>query len=146
MPEVLPEAMRRRQEAFGAAYYGVLGVPKHDVQQRARVTARNFDFFGAPVGLIFSIDSALTKFSWLDYGIFIQTVMVAAQAVGLDTCPQVSFARFQNVIAEHLALPANYEVVCGMSMGLSDCDSPVSRLETGREPVENFARFLGFDS
>ncbi|MFP3605391.1 nitroreductase [Paraburkholderia sp. SIMBA_053] len=146
MPEVLPEAMRRRQEAFGAAYYGVLGVPKHDVQQRARVTARNFDFFGAPVGLIFSIDSALTKFSWLDYGIFIQTVMVAAQAVGLDTCPQVSFARFQNVIAEHLVLPANYEVVCGMSMGLSDCDSPVSRLETGREPVENFARFLGFDS
>jgi nitroreductase len=146
MPDVLPEEMRRRQEAFGAVYYGALGVPKQDLQQRARVTARNFDFFGAPVGLIFSIDSALTKFSWLDYGIFIQTVMVAARAVGLDTCPQVSFARFQNEIAEHLELPPGYEVACGMSLGLSDCGSPVSRLETGREPVENFARFLGFES
>jgi nitroreductase len=146
LPDLLPDMLRTRQESFGATYYGALGVPKEDFQQRARVTARNFDFFGAPVGLIFSIDSTLTKFSWLDYGIFLQTVMVAARAVGLDTCPQVSFARFQNVIAEHLELPPGFEVVCGMSLGLSDCDSPVGSLEMKREPVQNFARFRGFES
>ncbi|WP_027214809.1 nitroreductase [Burkholderia sp. WSM2232] len=146
MPEPLPEAMRTRQEAFGAAYYGALGVQKQDLAQRARVTARNFDFFDAPVGLIFSIDSTLTKFSWLDYGMFIQSIMVAARAVGLDTCPQVSFVRFQNVIAEQLGLLSNYEVVCGLSLGVSDCNAPVSRLRTGREEVEGFARFHGFES
>jgi nitroreductase len=63
--------------------------------------------------------------------------MVAARAVGLDTCPQVSFARFQNVIAEHLELPPGFEVVCGMSLGWSDCDSPLGNLEMKREPVQN---------
>ncbi|HEY2024081.1 nitroreductase [Paraburkholderia sp.] len=146
LPDLLPYALRTRRESFGATYYGALGVQKQDLLQRARVTARNFDFFGAPVGLIFSIDSTLTKFSWLDYGIFLQTVMVAARAVGLDTCAQVSFARFQNVIAEHLELPPEFEVVCGMSLGLSDCDSPVGSLDMEPEPVQNFARFRGFES
>jgi nitroreductase len=146
LPDPMPDAMRTRQEAFGATYYGALGVPKHDLQQRTRVTARNFDFFGAPIGLIFSIDSTLTKFSWLDYGMFLQTLMVAARAAGLDTCPQVSFARFQNVIAEHLEFPPGFEVVCGMSLGHADYSSPVNRLEMEREPVQNFTRFRGFES
>jgi nitroreductase len=146
LPNPLPEAMRTRQEAFGAAYYGALGVSKTDTEQRARVTARNFDFFGAPVGLIFAVDSSLTKFSWLDYGIFIQTVMVAARAVGLDTCPQVSLARFQNLISKHLAFPRGFEVACGMSLGYSDCRSPINGIDMGREPVQNFSCFLGFES
>ena len=146
MPDPLPDAMRSRQEAFGMHYYGGLGISKSDVGQRARATARNFDFFGAPVGLIFAIDSTLTKYSWLDYGIFIQTVMLAARAVGLATCPQVSFARFQNVIADHLDFPPGHEVVCGMSLGFADQDSPVNRLDLAREPVRGFATFLGFDA
>jgi nitroreductase len=137
--------MRSRQEAFGMRYYGALGVPKSDLQERARVTARNFDFFGAPVGLIFAIDSTLTKYSWLDYGMFIQTVMLAARAVGLATCAQVSFARFQDVIADQLDLPSGHEVVCGMSLGFSDEASPVNRIDMTREPVRNFSTFLGFD-
>ncbi|GJH14357.1 nitroreductase [Caballeronia novacaledonica] len=145
MPDALPHDMRSRQEAFGMRYYGALGVPKSDLQERARVTARNFDFFGAPVGLIFAIDSTLTKYSWLDYGMFIQTVMLAARAVGLATCAQVSFARFQDVIAEQLDLPSGLEVVCGMSLGFSDEASPVNRIDMTREPVRNFSTFLGFD-
>jgi nitroreductase len=145
MPDPLPDAMRSRQEAFGARYYGALGVAKSDVRERANVTARNFDFFGAPVGMIFAIDSTLTKFSWLDYGIFIQTVMLAARAVGLATCAQVSFARFQNVIAHHLDFPPGHEVVCGMSLGFPDDEAPVNRIDMAREPVRNFSTFLGFD-
>jgi nitroreductase len=145
MPDSLPDAMRSRQEAFGMRYYGALGVAKSDVRKRANVTARNFDFFGAPVGMIFSIDSTLTKYSWLDYGIFIQTVMLAARAVGLATCAQVSFARFQNVIADHLDFPPGHEVVCGMSLGFPDEEAPVNRIDMAREPVPNFSTFLGFD-
>ncbi|SAK77501.1 nitroreductase [Caballeronia pedi] len=145
LPDALPDDMRSRQEAFGASYYSALGVAKSDVRQRARVTARNYDFFGAPVGLIFAIDASLTKYSWLDYGIFIQTVMLAARAVGLATCAQVSFARFQNVIARHLDLPPDHEVVCGMSLGISDEASPVNRIDMAREPVRHFSTFLGFD-
>ncbi|SAL84617.1 nitroreductase [Caballeronia arvi] len=145
MPDSLPDVMRSRQEAFGMRYYGALGVAKSDLQARANVTARNFDFFGAPVGMIFSIDSTLTKYSWLDYGIFIQTVMLAARAVGLATCAQVSFARFQKVIAEHLDFPPGHEVVCGMSLGYPDEEAPVNRIDMAREPVRNFSTFLGFD-
>jgi nitroreductase len=77
---------------------------------RSRQTGRNFVFFDAPVGLIFTIDATLTKHSWLDYGLFLQTLMLAAQVRGLATCPQVSFVRFQSIIAEQLGLGAE-EVV-----------------------------------
>lgn len=144
IPDPLPEAMRVRQEAFGSVYYGALGISKEDLQQRAKVTARNFDFFGAPVGLIFAIDPSLTKFSWLDYGLFIQTIMIAASAIGLATCPQVSFVRYQDIISRHLDFPDGFQVVCGMSLGFPDDESTVNRLDMAREPVDGFTRFLGF--
>ena len=92
-------------------YYGALGIDKSDVDARSRATGRNFDFFGAPVGMIFTIDACLKKHSWLDYGLFLQTVMIAARSRGLHTCPQVSFARYQSVIANQLALEPGHEVV-----------------------------------
>jgi nitroreductase len=146
LPDPLPEAMRTRQKAFGATYYGALGISKTDIQERARATARNFDFFGAPVGLIFAVDSSLSKYSWLDCGIFIQTVMIAASAVGLNTCPQVSFARYQDIVSTHLGFPAGFDVVCGMSLGFADENSALNSLDMAREPVQGFSRFLGFDS
>lgn len=136
--------MRLRQEAFGSVYYGALGVPKEDVRQRATITGRNFEFFGAPVGLIFAIDPTLTKFSWLDYGLFLQTIMIAATALGLATCPQVSFVRYQDIISKQLDFPAEFEVVCGMSLGFPDEESVLNELDMGREPVGSFTKFLGF--
>jgi nitroreductase len=144
-PEPLPEVCRPRQETFGADYYGALGVDKTDFAARARVTGRNFDFFGAPVGLIFTIDSRLKKFSWLDYGLFLQNLMLATRARGLDACPQVSFARYSSLITEFLELEPGFEVVCGMSLGYADEASVVNRLPSCRAPVEQFAHFLGFD-
>jgi nitroreductase len=145
VPDPMPEAYRPMQEEFGARYYGALGIDKADVAGRARATGRNFGFFGAPVGLIFTIDARLKKHSWLDYGLFLQTVMIAARARGLDTCPQVSFARYQTIIAEHLLLEPGFDVVCGMSLGYADHDSVVNRLAIPRETVERFTTFVGFD-
>jgi nitroreductase len=145
MPDPLPDACRPRQEEFGARYYGALGIDKADVAARLRATARNFDFFGAPIGMIFTIDARLKKHSWLDYGLFLQTLMIAARARGLDTCAQVSFARYRGVIADHLGIEPGYDIVCGMSLGYAQEDSVVNKLGMPRESVEQFARFAGFD-
>lgn len=144
MPDPLPNDYRLRQEDFGARYYGALGVDKSDVAAQSRVTGRNFEFFGAPIGLIFTIDACMKKQSWLDYGLFLQTIMIAARSRGLDTCPQVSFARYQKVIAAHLDLDPGYDVVCGMSLGYAHEDSSVNRLQMPRACVEQFTSFVGF--
>ena len=104
---------------------------------RSRQTARNYVFFDAPVGLIFTIDTTLTKHSWLGYGIFLQNFMLAAQARGLATCPQVSFVRYQSVIADQLQLKPNLSVVCGLSLGYA-YDAPLNRMQMPREPIEKF--------
>jgi len=106
---------------------------------------RNYLFFDAPVGLIFTIDRRLERGSLLDYGMFLQNVMVAARARGLDTCPQASWMEFPQVVARELALPENEVVVCGMALGYADTDVPEARLLVGREPVERFAAFSGFE-
>lgn len=145
-PDPLPQAVALRQEDFGARYYSALGIERADMQGRARQTQRNFSFFGAPVGLVFSIDRRLNAHSWLDLGLFLQNVMIAAKARGIDTCAQVAFARFHSVIARHLAMPEADVTVCGMSMGYADAAASVNRMQVPRERVQDFARFVGFDA
>ncbi len=104
---------------------------------------RNYAFFGAPVGLMFTIDRILELGSWLDYGMFLQAVMVAARGRGLDTCPQAAFTRFHRIIAEHIGMPDSEMLVCGMSLGYADPARIENTLVTEREPVAGFTRFLG---
>lgn len=144
-PEPLPPAFSARQDDFAARYYASLGIARDDRQARTNQSLRNFLFFGAPVGLIFTIDKHLRAHSWLDLGLFIQTVMIAARARGLDTCPQVSFARFHAEIAQHLKLDAHELTVCGMSMGYADPQAPVNHINVPREKAPSFSRFVGFD-
>jgi nitroreductase len=143
-PQPLPLDCDLRVNDFGRRLYSSLGIDRADMAARARQTGRNFVFFDAPVGLIFTIHSALTKHSWLDYGLFIQTVMLAAQVRGLATCPQVSFVRFQTIIAEQLGLGPEEAVTCGMSLGYADEHAAVNSLNMPREPLEQFTRWLGF--
>jgi nitroreductase len=103
---------------------------------------RNFEFFGAPVGIMFTTDRNMERGSWLDYGMFIQNVMLMARAFGLDTCPQAAFNRYHRIIAEHLRLPENETVVCGMSIGHADLSKPENQLASEREPVASVVRFL----
>jgi len=143
-PDDLPAPCKDRQADFGTRYYKVLGIDRDDLESRYRQTARNFCFFDAPVGLIFSIDKRLTKHSWLDFGLFLQTLMLVAKSRGLDTCPQVSFVRHEPVIRDFLNLPATQTVACGMSMGYAQTDAPVNRLAMPRAEVHQFATFWGF--
>ena len=143
-PDPLPDEHAQRQRDFGATYYQTLGIDIADMAGRARQSEKNFHFFGAPVGLIFTIDRRLAPHSWLDLGLLVQNVMVAAAARGLGTCPQVSFARFHPVIAQHLALTEHEVTVCGMSLGFPDPDALVNRMAMPRRDVRAFASFTGF--
>ena len=137
---VSPYVDRRRK--VGWDLYGLLGLGRDDKAGMAAQHARNYAFFDAPVGLIFTIDRVMEQGSWLDYGMFLQNIMVAARARGLDTCPQAAFTQYHRIIAAQLALPANEMVVCGMALGWADPDSVENSLSTERESSTNFARFL----
>ena len=142
LPHAAPAECTRRLLDFGRRYYTALDIDRNDVAARARQTGRNFEFFDAPVGMIFTIHRALTEHSWLDYGLFLQNLMLAAHANGLATCPQVSFVRYESVIARQLGLSAEERVVCGLSLGYPDPEAAVNRLDMPRDQVD--ARWLGF--
>lgn len=143
-PPAPPADCAARLDDFGRRYYAALGIDRADMAARYRQTGRNFLFFDAPVGFIFTIDSALTKHSWLDFGLFLQNLMLAAHARGLATCPQVSFVRYQSIIAEQLGLAPGEAVACGMSLGYPDEQAAVNQLAMPRETPEAFTRWLGF--
>jgi nitroreductase len=144
-PQTSPPECAARVDDFGRRLYASVGVDRSDMSGRARVSGRNFVFFDAPIGMIFTIHAALTKHSWLDFGLFLQTLMLAAKVRGLSTCPQVSFVRFQSIIAEQLKLGPDELVTCGMSCGYADEEAAVNRLNMPRESLDGFTRWLGFD-
>ena len=137
---VSPYIDRRRK--VGWDLYGLLGIAKTDKARMHAQHRRNYEFFGAPVGLMFTIDRVMRQGSWLDYGMFLQSVMVAARARGLDTCPQAAFLQFHRVILEHVGAPASDTLVCGMSLGHADPAAVENSLVTERAPVAEFAHFL----
>ncbi|WP_426175940.1 nitroreductase [Massilia sp. TWR1-2-2] len=137
---VSPFIERRRK--VGWDLYALLGLTREDKAGMAAQHGRNYRFFDAPVGLIFTIDRVLEQGSWLDYGMFLQNIMVAARGRGLDTCPQAAFTQFHRIIAEQLSLPASETVVCGMALGYADLEKIENSLITERASVTEFVRFL----
>ena len=131
-----------RRRKIGWDLYGLLKIGKTDKSRMHDQHGRNYTFFDAPVGLMFTIDRVMQQGSWLDYGMFMQNLMVAARARGLDTCPQAAFTQFHRIIMEHLGAPAGHMLVCGMSLGHADPNAVENTLVTEREPVSGFARFL----
>ena len=131
-----------RRRKVGWDLYALLQLTRENKEGIHAQHGRNYTFFDAPVGLIFTIDRIMEKGSWLDYGMFLQNVMVAARGRGLDTCPQAAFTQYHRIIAEELSLPANEMVVCGMALGYAAPDKIENTLVTEREPVKGFVRFL----
>ena len=131
-----------RRRKVGWDLYGLLGIAKTDKARMHEQHRRNYQFFGAPVGLMFTIDRVMQQGSWLDYGMFLQNVMIAARARGLHTCPQAAFTQFHRLILRHLALGDEHTLVCGMSLGYADPDAIENTLVTEREPVSGFVRYL----
>ncbi|WP_293999173.1 nitroreductase [Sphaerotilus sp.] len=132
-----------RRRKVGWDLYRLLGLAKTDKPGMHRQHGRNYTFFDAPVGLVFTIDRVMQQGSWLDYGMFLQNIMVAARARGLDTCPQAAFTQYHRLIAEQLGLGAQEMVVCGMALGFADPDAVENTLVTERAPVSAFTRFHG---
>jgi len=137
-----PYITRRRK--VGWDLYGLIGIVKGDKAGMYRQHTRNFEFFDAPVGLFFTIERHLELGSWLDFGMFVQSVMLAARAQGLDTCPQVAWTSYHKAIRPLLGVPDDQAFVCGMSLGYADNSKPENQLVTVREPVDGFAKFFGF--
>lgn len=132
-----------RRRKIGWDMYSLLGIPKGDFEGTQQARLRNYTFFGAPVGLIFTLDEDLEIGSWLDLGIYLGTLMVAARGHGLHTCAQAAFADFHSIIRPVLGVPANEVIICGMALGHADPDAPVNRLATERTPLDDYASFAG---
>lgn len=141
-PREWTEPYQARRRKVGWDLYGLLGIGREDKERMHGQHGRNFRFFDAPVGLIFTIDRHLEQGSWLDYGMFLQSIMVAARARGLDTCAQAAFAMYPRVIAEVLRLPESRMVVCGMALGYADPAAAENQLVTERAPLDDWAHFL----
>jgi nitroreductase len=132
-----------RRRKIGWDMYSLLGVAKGDFEGTQAARLRNYEFFGAPIGMIFTLDEDLEIGSWLDLGIFLDAVMIAARGRGLHTCPQAAFADFHRIIRPQLNIPENQIIVCGMALGHIDPDAPVNALVTERAPIGDFATFEG---
>lgn len=131
-----------RRRKIGWDLYRLLGIGKEDRQRMHEQHARNYSFFDAPVGLMFTIDRVLGRGSWMDYGMFLENIMVAARGRGLDTCPQAAFTHFHSIIGRHINIPPEEMLVCGMALGYADNEALVNRLVTEREPVSSFTTFM----
>ena len=141
-PDEFPPIYKARRRKIGWDMYALAGVEKGDRKAAEKVRSRNFKFFGAPVGMIFTISEELEVGSWLDYGCFIQNLMIASRGYGLHTCPQAIFADVPNPVYKVLSIPQTEIIVCGMSLGYIDDSVNVNNLETERASVSDFALFL----
>jgi len=137
---VSPFIDRRREN--GWSLYGLLGIGKADKDKMHLQQQRNFKFFDAPVGLMFTLDRVMGRGSLVDYGMFLQTIMLAARAKGLHTCPQAAWNGFAKIIMPHIGAGDNELLVCGMAMGYADDGNIVNTLRTPRESVASFTRWL----
>ena len=143
-PKEWEEPWLSRRRKVGKSLYVSLGIPKGDKEGMKRQTARNFLFFDAPVGLIFTMDKRFGTGMFLDIGMFMCNVMIAARVRGLDTCPQACFADYPDTIRTALGIGQNEMIACGMALGYSDSSAPENSFRTDRESVDSFTDFHGF--
>ena len=140
-PTQIEEPYISRKRACGHALYSALGIKRNDIETRKAQWMKNYHGFGSPVALLFFIDAILEKGSWVDMGMFIQNVMLAARGFGLETCPQAALAEYPDVIRNILNIPDSKKLICGMALGYADYDDPSYQYRTERESVENFTQW-----
>lgn len=145
-PQQWREPYLGRRRKIGWDMYGLLGIPKGDFKRTEQQRRRNYEFFGAPVGMMFTLDEDMEIGSWLDLGIFIGNLATAARGYGLDTCAQAAFADFHDVIRPILGIPRNQLVICGLALGHADQDDVINQLRTERAPLSDYASFEGFEN
>lgn len=138
------EPFRSRRQQFGTSLYrDTLGIPQEDTSARLDHQRRNYDFFGAPVGIILTVSRHPLDSALIDAGLFLQALMLAARGDGLDTCPQASLIDFSPVLRQHLDIPGDQRIICAIALGYADPAHRLNQLRTPREPVRSFATFYG---
>lgn len=143
-PDIWTDTHRDRRRAVGWGLYGLLGIEKGDRDASMQQAARNYLLFDAPVGIFVTIERYLAKGSWFDVGLYVQTIMLAARAEGLHTCPQASWIVTPGPVYRHLDIPDDQMLVVGIALGHADETAIENTLVSAREPVEGIARFHGF--
>jgi len=131
-----------RQRACGWGLYGTLGIKRGEIEKSRAYRVRNYEFFGAPVGMVFTIDKRLELGSWIDYGMFLQNIMVSARHFGLHTCPEASIAEFPAILRRHLGFGEGEMAVCGIALGYADPDDIINGFQPDRVAIDEFATFL----
>jgi len=137
-PQEWVDPFKKRRFECGMALYKSLGIGREDTEKRIEASLANYHFFGAPVSLFFFIDKTLGKGSWVDTGMFIQSVMLAAREYGLGSCPQASTTDYPDLVRQELNISSKFSLVCGLSLGYPDESKPVNQYRTTREEVESF--------
>ena len=141
MPSKLREPYLSRKRKVGYTLYELYGIARDDYPARKQAMLRNFEFFGAPVGLFFRMDRDLLYGSWLDMGMFMQNVMILARAHGLESCPQQAWCEFGSTVHKVLEIPDEEIIISGMSLGYA-ATAPENTLISERADVDEFAIFL----
>lgn len=143
-PPDLPDPYRARRFKCGADLYDALGIARDDRTGRLEQFARNFELFGAPVGLFFSLDRQMEPGQWSDLGMFIHAVMLLAREEGLHSCAQEAWASFPETVGRHLSLPPERMLFCGLALGYMDDAHPVNSVRTERADLDSFTTFDGW--
>lgn len=141
-PSQWNEPFKSRRKTCGLALYSALNIQREEREKQKQAWYDNYRFFNAPVGLLFFIDKQLGQGSWIDLGMFIQNVMLAATDYGLSTCPQASLADYPDIVRQQLNIDDNFAVVCGMSLGYEDESHPANSFRLEREPVSSFTSWF----
>ena len=142
-PPNLKDPYRARRFKCGEDLYATIGISRDDRPARLAQFAKNYDFFGAPMALFFSIERIMGPDQWADVGMFMQNVMLLIHDAGLDSCPQEAWAVWYKTVGEFLSLPAERMLFCGMAVGHGDKNAAINRLRTDRAELEEFVTFLG---
>ncbi|WP_424932482.1 nitroreductase [Amaricoccus macauensis] len=143
-PKPMPPHLKARQREAGYALYAALGIDKRDLASRKRQFERNYQFFDAPVAIVITIEKGMGKGCFMDLGMAIHALLAAAAEEGLSTCGIGALANYADVVVDHLDLPEEEIVVCGIALGHADPDHPANSVRTSRMPLDEFATFSGF--
>jgi nitroreductase len=143
-PAKLGEPYRSSRFKVGEAMYALIGIGRDDKIGRVRWLQNNYRFFGAPVGLFCTVDRSMGAAQWSDLGMYLQTLMLLLRERGVDSCPQEAWSVYHRTVREFLQTPTERMLFCGMAIGYADPAAAVNRLQTEREPLEQFTRLWGF--
>lgn len=143
-PPELTEPYRTRRRIVGQALYDLIGVPRSDTPGKMKQLAKNFEFFGAPVGLFFILDRQMEIGQFADLGMLMQNIMLLAREMGLHTCPQEAWARWPQTVSKHLEVPENEMMFCGMALGYMDDEAVINQLQSERDDFDQLITLRGF--